>query len=95
VVSTNVGGIPSILRDGVGGLLVPDNDDQALAAATLRLLTNQRLARNLAASAHATLDAYQWPVVREAWVRAYRSVSARRGKEATACAVSPAPSNHA
>lgn len=38
VVSTPVGGIPEIVRDGVNGLLTPPGDAEALAAAVNRLL---------------------------------------------------------
>lgn len=95
VVSTNVGGVPSILRDGVDGLLVPDDDDEAMAAAAIRLLNDQSFARDLAASARATLAAYEWPVVRDAWLDAYRGVSASHHEEAAASSVSPARSNPA
>jgi glycosyltransferase involved in cell wall biosynthesis len=71
VVSTNVGGVPSILRDGVDGLLVPDDDDAGMAAQTLRLLGNPGFGRTLAASAHGTLGAYEWASVREGWLRTY------------------------
>ena len=40
VVSTDVGGVPSILRHGVDGLLVADNDDAALAAQVSKLLAD-------------------------------------------------------
>ena len=38
VVSTNVGGVPFILREDVTGLLVPRADPEAMAAAVLRVL---------------------------------------------------------
>ena len=38
VVSTNVGGVPFILRDDVTGLMVPAGNPQAMAAAVLRVL---------------------------------------------------------
>ena len=95
VVSTNVGGVPSILRDGVDGLLVRDDDDEALAAAAVRLLGNPSFARDLAASAFRTLGAYEWPVVGEAWLRAYRDVSADHDEDTAAHSARPAPSNPA
>jgi L-malate glycosyltransferase len=78
VVSTNVGGVPSILRNGVDGLLVPDNDDEALAGSVLRLLAEPLFARGLTGSAHRTLGLYEWAVVREEWLRAYRRMTGRR-----------------
>ena len=38
IVATTAGGIPEVVEDGVTGFLVPPRDDQALAAAILRLL---------------------------------------------------------
>ena len=72
-VSTRVGGVPSILGHGVHGLLVPDNDDEALADAVMTLLANPRQARAMAAAAHATCEVYDWTVAREGWLAAYRT----------------------
>jgi len=74
LVSTNVGGVPSMVRDGIDGLLVDDDDSDALAHAVLRLIADPPFARALARSAHHRLAAYDWPVVREGWLHAYRSV---------------------
>ena len=80
LVSTNVGGMPSMVRDGIDGLLVDDDDSEALARAVLRLLADPPFARALAESAHRRLTAYDWPVVREGWLRAYRSVCPIRSR---------------
>ena len=74
VVATDVGGVPAILTHGVHGLLVPDDDDAAVASAICRLLEDQDYARTLAAAARETCEAYRWPAVREGWLAAYRSV---------------------
>jgi len=95
VVSTDVGGVPSILRHGIDGLLVADNDDAALAAQVLRLLADPSFARGLAGSAHRTLAAYEWPIVREGWLRAYRRAAGRRREQLAPQPVTPAPSNPA
>src|SRR5690606_34499101 len=71
VVSTKVGGVPSILTGGEHGTLVPDNDAEALAMAVLNLLDQPDRARWMAAKARASCAAYQWPVVREGWLAAY------------------------
>ena len=77
VVATNVGGVPAILTDGVHGLLAPDNDAEGIAARVMHLLEHQEEARRLAAAARETCEAYRWPVVREGWLAAYRSVLPR------------------
>ena len=56
VVSTDVSGIPELVRHERTGLLVPPNDSTALATAIARLITSPELAHSLAASARALLE---------------------------------------
>jgi glycosyltransferase involved in cell wall biosynthesis len=51
VVATRVGGIPEAVDDGATGLLVPRDDDAALAAALARLEGDPALRARLAAAA--------------------------------------------
>ncbi|HWA65664.1 MAG TPA: glycosyltransferase [Mycobacteriales bacterium] len=51
VVSTRHGGIPEYVEDGRTGLLVPEADPSALAAALIRLLRDRDLASRLGAAA--------------------------------------------
>ena len=51
VVTTDPGGIPYIVRDGENGLIVPRGDDEGMAAAALRLLTDPSLAGRLSSCA--------------------------------------------
>lgn len=51
VVTTPVGAIPELVKDGETGLLVAPSDANALAAAVARLLNDPRLARELAIAA--------------------------------------------
>jgi glycosyltransferase involved in cell wall biosynthesis len=51
IVSTAVGGIPEIVRDGSEALLVPPHDADALAAAIDRLLADEGTARRLGRAA--------------------------------------------
>ena len=51
VIGTTVGGIPEVVTDGQTGLLVPPEDDAALAAAIDRYLADPAL-RNRFANAH-------------------------------------------
>jgi len=74
VVSTDVGGVPGMLRDGVHGLLAPDDDDASIADHMIALLENPDEARQLASAALETCRRYVWPVVREQWLAAYRQL---------------------
>lgn len=55
-VSTDVTGIPEVVRDGETGLLVPQNDAAALAAALERLLEDPSLRVTLAARARRRVE---------------------------------------
>ena len=57
IVTTNVGGIPDVIHDGETGLMVPEKDPQALAAAIVRVLCDEQLAQRLGAAARASIQA--------------------------------------
>jgi glycosyltransferase involved in cell wall biosynthesis len=57
VVSTAVGGVPEVVRDGENGLLVPARDPAALAAALRRVLDDPALRDRLAAGARPSVEA--------------------------------------
>jgi L-malate glycosyltransferase len=95
VVSTDVGGVPSMLRHGVDGLLVADDDAGGLADQVVNLLTHPALARRLAQSAYRTLAAYQWPVVRDGWLHAYGRAVGRIHQQTSEHAVESTPLNSA
>jgi glycosyltransferase involved in cell wall biosynthesis len=74
VVATRTGGVPAMMRDGVHGLLVRDDDDEAVASQVIRLLEQPACARALAAAARETCVAYEWPLVSARWLAVYRSL---------------------
>jgi glycosyltransferase involved in cell wall biosynthesis len=72
VVTTDAGGIPYIVRHEENGLLVPCDDDAALAAGALRLLDDADLAASLAARARSEcLAKYTWGAVQREWEACY------------------------
>ncbi|GJJ03158.1 hypothetical protein RugamoR64_36960 [Duganella rhizosphaerae] len=77
VVSTAVGGIPYLVRDGVNGLLVPPQDAQAMAEAMLDILRAPPLARTLAEAGKAEARRYAWPQVAPLLMAQYRRVLKR------------------
>lgn len=56
IVSTAVSGIPELVRDGETGLVVPERDPKALAAAIERLLDSPELRKELSARARAHVE---------------------------------------
>ena len=64
VVSTRVGGVPYIVRDGVTALLVEPGDHAAMAQAALHLLSDRELAESIATAAFQDVQQYTWTRVR-------------------------------
>ena len=76
VVSSDAGGVPYIVDHERTGLLVPRDDDAALAEAALRVLHEPGLALRLADAARAeVLSRYTWDAVRDAWTSLYHALA--------------------
>jgi glycosyltransferase involved in cell wall biosynthesis len=73
VVSTNVGGVPYIVRDGVTALLVEAGDPAAMAAAIEKLVTSPSLQASLRTEGRNEVQRYTWPRVRVALLGLYRA----------------------
>ena len=72
VITTDAGGIPYVVRDGVTGFLVGRGQYADMASAALRLLREPSLAAQIADTARQEcLDRYTWPVVQEQWEDLY------------------------
>jgi glycosyltransferase involved in cell wall biosynthesis len=81
IVTSDAGGIPYMVRNEVTALVVPSKDDQALAAAALRLFDEPGLASRLSAAGRAeVMQRYVWPEVEKNWLETYR-LAARRASE--------------
>lgn len=77
VVSTEVGGMSDVLTQEETGLLVPDNDDGAMAAQIVRLLRNPELGVRLALNARELAKKSSWPAVRPQWESVFQQVMGR------------------
>ncbi|HYO83437.1 MAG TPA: glycosyltransferase family 4 protein [Bryobacteraceae bacterium] len=82
VVSTNPGGVPYLLRDGIDGLLVPCRDASAAAAAVDRVVSNPELARGLSARGRAQAETFDWAHVLPQWERLLSGLGTRASRPA-------------
>jgi glycosyltransferase involved in cell wall biosynthesis len=71
VVSTNAGGIPDMVTDGVTGYLVECGDYQSLAERAVQMLDDPSTTSRLANSAYIECQKYRWEEVRTKWLRQY------------------------
>lgn len=67
VVSTNVGGIPWLAKDGVEALLVPPNNPELMADAISRILTDPELAASLSRNARRGVEQSDWSTILPRW----------------------------
>ena len=67
VVSTNVGGIPFLLKHQDNALLVPDNDVEKMVYEIKKLLNNPKLARQVSENARIFVEDFDWEVVKKQW----------------------------
>lgn len=75
VVSTNVGGIPYLVRDGEDGLLVGREDPQAMAMAVRKVFDQPGLAERLSGNARRNVSALDWSQILPRWESILQSVS--------------------
>ena len=72
IVASRVAGIPDVIGDGQHGLLTPERDPAALAAAIGRLLRDRALAERLGAAARRrVLEELTWDIAAERFEQAY------------------------
>ena len=74
IVSTNVGGVPYVVRSGETALLVPPRDPEAMADAALRIIEDRALAGRLATAGLADVRQYTWERVRVRLFQVYDQV---------------------
>ena len=77
VVSTNVGGLPHMLSDGVNALLVPAGDLEGMTDAVSRLLADPDLAEQLSRAGRIVAERHDWSVALPQWEKLLESAASR------------------
>ncbi len=75
IVSSNAGGIPFIVEHEKNGLLVGQNDCEALANEAIRLLENNDLAQKIVTNARLECEKYKGENARGEWLSIYRKLA--------------------
>ncbi len=69
VISSNVGGVPFMITDGVNGLLFDNDDHNMLASKMLYSCSHQAEAKAMIAKAYENLANYSWQSIREKYLK--------------------------
>jgi len=67
VISTNVGGIPYLLKDKVTALLVDDDDVAAMVKAIKEIMSNEELRDFMVLNSLHLIESFNWQVVKSKW----------------------------
>ena len=69
VVSTNVGGMPFLIKNNIEGILVEPNDEYQFANAIKEVLNNENLANQLRLNARMKVKEFDWDKVKYLWFK--------------------------
>ncbi|TYA56701.1 glycosyltransferase family 4 protein [Formosa maritima] len=69
VVSTNVGGLPYLLKHEKDALLVPPDNAEAFVVAIKQLLNNPLATRTMAFNARQKVEQFDWNLVKHQWIK--------------------------
>ncbi len=67
VVSTNVGGVPYLIKDGKTGLLVETDDIQMMCQKVIHLIRNPKMASVMAQNARKKVESFDWKKIKHHW----------------------------
>ncbi len=68
VVSTNVGGIPFLIKDEKQGLLTEPNNKEAMVNSILQLMKHKELSTQISRQARDKAELFSWNVIKEKWI---------------------------
>ena len=77
IVTTDAGGIPDIVTDGVTGTVIPRGDYVQMAERAIALLNNPARARQMVEQGRQECLKYSWEAVRSKWLGVYHKLGSR------------------
>ncbi len=76
VVSTNVGGIPYIIKDKQNGLLVNPGEVSEMSDAIQQLIHNEELSASVSLNARKYAEQFDWCIIKGKWQKLFNSIAA-------------------
>lgn len=83
IIASRTGGVPEIVADGVEGLLVDPEDENALSLAIDRFAQDAELRDKCGAAGRRKVDQFTWPTIAEQYLDIYSAMTANQSKMAT------------
>ena len=77
LVATAVDSLPEVVAPPEGGILVPPNDPDALAAAVAKMLDAPELRRSLSSSARRSAERFRWDAIAEQHLEFLEKIAGR------------------
>jgi len=74
VVASNIGGIPSVVTDGVNGILIPPRDEKTLAQTIVNLLKDEDRLHKMGVNGRRIAEAHEWKHIAKKTEELYREV---------------------
>ena len=65
--STNVGGIPFLLKNEKNALLVEDDNSEQMVQAIKTIFLNENLKKNMIGNARKMVETFDWDIVKHKW----------------------------
>jgi phosphatidylinositol alpha-mannosyltransferase len=81
IVASDIPGYRSVVNSGVEGLLVPPKDEQALAGALVRVLSDESMRARMSAAGRLRAEQFSWDKVAQGVLAYYEQVLASRPLE--------------
>jgi glycosyltransferase involved in cell wall biosynthesis len=73
VLSSNVGGIPDLVQDGVDAVLLPPGDPQLFSQQAVAILNNSTLRQRLVQNGFIKTSRFAWPSIQQALLHTYQN----------------------
>jgi len=69
VISTNVGGMPQLIKHNHDGLLVQPNNVDAFVKAINKIIKTPGLAKTMTINARSKVEQFDWKIVKQLWIK--------------------------